>query len=177
MRHNGPLTYTSAFRFENFYGEIRNSFVPGTNSTLKQIMQKFMLKRTLIHSCSPPIFISPKDTALECNSLVYTFENEAYKIYKVTDTRKNMLKCQTIGKLPATFKEIPALNWSSIGVFRNGGLSNNTVLLPSKKSPRKSTQSRKISNNLSKKYIIREITSTNKYVSFCVLITHISIYY
>lgn len=52
MREQGPLTQTSAYSFENFYGEIRNSFVPGTISPLKQIMKKVFLKRKLIsHSC------------------------------------------------------------------------------------------------------------------------------
>ena len=35
MRFHGPLTETSAFPFESFYGELRNSFVPGAPSTLK----------------------------------------------------------------------------------------------------------------------------------------------
>lgn len=47
MRALGPLTETSAFGFESFYGEMRNCFSPGTNSPLKQIMQKVLLKRTI----------------------------------------------------------------------------------------------------------------------------------
>ena len=45
MRTNGPLPNTSAFCFENFYGEVRNSFVPGTQSTLKQILQTVLIKK------------------------------------------------------------------------------------------------------------------------------------
>ena len=37
MRKHGPLTETSAFIFESFYGEMRRAFVPGTVSPLKQI--------------------------------------------------------------------------------------------------------------------------------------------
>ena len=48
MREKGPLPQTSAFCFENFYGEVRNSFVPGTQSTLKQILQSVLIL-SLIH--------------------------------------------------------------------------------------------------------------------------------
>ena len=40
MRFHGPLTFTSAFAFESFYGEIRNAFIPGTQSPLTQIFKK-----------------------------------------------------------------------------------------------------------------------------------------
>ena len=40
MRAHGPLTFTSAFGFESFYGEMRHAFAPGTQSTLKQIFKK-----------------------------------------------------------------------------------------------------------------------------------------
>lgn len=52
IRTHGPLTETSAFKFEAFYGEMRRSFVPGTISPMKQALQNIMLKRTLTpHSC------------------------------------------------------------------------------------------------------------------------------
>ena len=82
MRAKGPLTDTSAFKFESFYGELRNSFQPGTISPLKQMLQAVLLKRTLgYHCCQLSIHYSPKDTALECNSLIYTFENNTYKCF------------------------------------------------------------------------------------------------
>ena len=51
MRYHGPLTFTSAFGFESFYGELRNSFTPGTQSTLKQCLEKVYLKRNLSYHC------------------------------------------------------------------------------------------------------------------------------
>ena len=36
---------TSAFKFESFYGELRRSFVSGTPSTLKQMLQTVYLRR------------------------------------------------------------------------------------------------------------------------------------
>lgn len=57
IRDQGPLTATLAFGFENFYGELRHAFVPGTPSPLKQMMQKILLKRQLIkHQCKPKFF-------------------------------------------------------------------------------------------------------------------------
>ena len=52
MRYHGPLTLTSAFPFESFYGELRNAFVPGTTSTLKQIISNVLIKRAISpHKC------------------------------------------------------------------------------------------------------------------------------
>ena len=125
MRSKGPLTKTSAFCFENFYGEVRNSFVPGTQSTLKQILQTVLIKKFLVkHYCSPITIISENDTALECNSLIYTYIDGNYKIYQVISQSEEIYNCHTMGKLPVSFKELPLINWSSIGVFRKGGLSN-----------------------------------------------------
>ena len=65
MRQKGPLTFTSAFIFENFYGELRNSFVPGTPSPVKQMMETVILKRSLSHHCCQnTIFFSHKNTCL-----------------------------------------------------------------------------------------------------------------
>ena len=44
IRENGPLTFTSAFPFESFYGEIRHAFQPGTQSPLIQIFRKHFVE-------------------------------------------------------------------------------------------------------------------------------------
>ena len=125
MRNNGPLSETSAFPFESFYGELRNSFTPGTNSTLKQIFSKSLLKRSLaFHSCSLPIHISNKDTALECNSLVYTKSHNCIQMYKIIDIEDDVITCYKQGKITANFNELPNTNWSSIGVFEKGALTS-----------------------------------------------------
>ena len=82
MRVHGPLTLTSAFGFESFYGEMRHSFTPGTASPLKQIMEKILIKRAIgPHCCKPSIFYSPKDSSMESNSHVYTFNENDYNFF------------------------------------------------------------------------------------------------
>ena len=119
MRFHGPLTMTSSFPFESFYGELRQAFVPGTQSPLKQIFEKVMAKKVLEnHVCQIPIFFSDHDTALECNTLIYTFSDLQYHLYKVVKEEKEMLKCRRITHIPATFSEVPRkLDWAKIGVF------------------------------------------------------------
>ena len=95
MRYHGPLTFTSAFPFESFYGELRRAFVPGTVSTLKQIMSNVLIKRTITkHSCIQDIYISEKDTSMECNSLIYCFSDLKYRLYQVQSIDGNRLLCK-----------------------------------------------------------------------------------
>lgn len=129
MRALGPLTENSAFIFENFYGEMRRAFTPGTNSTLKQIMQKTYLKRSFsYHKCEKSIFYSAKDTALERNSLVYIFDGEQYLMYQIIEIENNnTFICNVQGRLEIEFNEATELNWSKVGVFREGATGNEEV--------------------------------------------------
>lgn len=124
IRAQGPLTETSAFSFENFYGELRKSFTPGTISTLKQIMQKVYLKRThSYHCCEKTIHYSPKDTALETNSLVYIYNNKIYEMYKIIlidENDKNSFHCNVQGNIEIEFNEANDLSWATVGVFKEG---------------------------------------------------------
>ena len=125
MRSLGPFTETSAFPFEAFYAELRNSFQPGTVSVVKQMLQNVLLKRILSnHVCEEKIYLSAKDTALECNSLIYVFENSKHSIFKIKSIENDNLICNQMGnydiKLPCT----PMLDWSSVGVYEKGGLSD-----------------------------------------------------
>ena len=131
IRHHGPLTLTSAFGFESFYGELRHSFVPGTISPLKQIFEKIMLKRSLSHHCcEASIFYSTKETAHESNCVIYTYENNEYSIFKIMSIDKNSFQCLKVGKYETTFTETPTLDWSKIGVFKAGGISDEIVTIP-----------------------------------------------
>ena len=133
MRSKGPLTQTSAFIFEAFYGEMRHSFTPGTQSPLKQILQKVYMKRALSHhTCESSIYLSSKDTNLECNSLIYSFENKKYEMYKIEniDTEdKNMLYCRKQGRYNIQLNETPAIEWNKVGVFQEGALSSEIITL------------------------------------------------
>ena len=129
IRGNDPLTETSAFPYESFYGKLRKSYTPGTVSTTKQILKNVYLKRALSkHQCDNQITITAHDTALESNSSIYTFKNQSYQFYKVIDIAQNgVLTCHVQGKYPCTFSETNNLNWSQVGVFLKGGLLKNVV--------------------------------------------------
>ena len=80
IRGKHPLTARSAFKFENFYSEMKNLFQPGTRAPLKQILQNTFMKRTLEHhSCSKSIkysCVKVPNSGMENNSMVYVFNEE-----------------------------------------------------------------------------------------------------
>ena len=130
IRAHGPLTLTSAFGFENFYGELKNSFVAGTCSPLKQMMQQILLKRTLsYHSCAPPIVYTNHETELECNNLIYTYRLGEYKFYKINDIENDnkIFKCHEIEIAPYVFTDTPDLRWEDVGVFEEQSIHSEIV--------------------------------------------------
>ena len=132
IRNNMPLTETSAFQFENFYSELRHSYAPGTPSTLKQIFQSTLLRRILGHHCCiEDIFYSKKDTELECNSLVYCYENGQHNMFKIKEMSANTeeIICTKQGRYTTTFIEKPTLPWGTIGVYEVGGTLNDQVTI------------------------------------------------
>lgn len=134
MRYHGPLTLTSAFEFESFYGEIRNSFTPGTPSNLKQIFKQIIMKRTLgYHCCQNSIYYSDHETALQNDTLIYTFENGTHKMYKIFKVEETFLVCKQLGRYNYVFKEMPKLNCSHIGIYTKGLLSSEEINIPKKK--------------------------------------------
>ena len=125
MKSSGPLTETSAFCFESFYAELRRAFVPGTVSVVKQMFQNVLLKRTLSHHvCEEKMILKEKDTALECNSLIYVYENNSHVIYKIKSIDNETLTCNQLGNFEIELPCTPMLNWSTVGVYRKGGLSS-----------------------------------------------------
>ena len=134
IRSQGPLTETSAFIFESFYGKLRNAFRPGTMSVVKQMMQTIMLKRILAkHVCSESIFLRVKETAMECNSLIYVYESQQHVIYKIKEIQeKNHLICNRLGNHEIVLENTHMLNWSSVGVYKKGGLSSIDIIVPRK---------------------------------------------
>ena len=138
IRHHGPLTFTSAFSFESFYGEIRNSFVPGTQSTLKQIFKKILMKRTLTqHTCANSIHYSAHETPLENNSLIYCFKDLSHKFYQITEVHNDYVLCNPQGKKPHTFPDLQNYNFSELGIYAKGLKSDEIVKIPKKKSTEK----------------------------------------
>ena len=130
IRGDNPLTESSAFKFESFYAELRNSFTPGTVSPLKQMLQKIVLRRSLAHHCCQnSLFFSSNDTSLECNSLIYCFINNTHVIYSIQSIDGDIFSCFIHGRFPCHFNDTSCLPWSSIGVYKLGPLSNTIVLV------------------------------------------------
>ena len=128
MRHHGPLTFTSAFAFEAFYSEIRNSFVPGSPSTLKQIFRKILLKRALTkHTCENSIYYSDHETAMENNTMIYCFKDLTHKIYKISEVHSDHVICHQVGKKKHTFPELPSFDFSKVGIYSKGLQSNEKI--------------------------------------------------
>ena len=135
IRTQGPLTESSAFIFESFYAELRNAFKPGTVSVLKQMFQTVLLKRLLSnHICIEKMYFREKDTALECNSIIYVYESNRHSVYKIKSIPENdnNLICNQLGNHDIEFRNTNMLNWSSVGVYRKGGLSSINVIIPKK---------------------------------------------
>ena len=128
IRHKGPLTSTSAFCFEAFYGEIRNSFVPGTQSTLKQIFKKVLLKRALTyHTCENSIYYSDHETAMENNTLIYCYKDQTHKIFKVFEVTDTHVICFKQGRTIYSFPDLPNYDFSKVGVYKKGLISDEKV--------------------------------------------------
>ena len=137
IRGNEPLTSRSAFIFENFYGEMKNLFCPGTISPLKQILKNCIMKRLLQpHHCSSPIKYSSMppleklNIGKENNYCIYTLKHNEHCIYNiVSDNGDNTFTCVKQGKFEAKFNELKKLNWSQVGVYEIGPICDEPVVI------------------------------------------------
>ena len=133
IRGKEPLTARSAFKFENYYAEMKNLFQPGTRSPLKQVLQNTMMKRSLEHhSCSKNIkysCVKEPNTGMENNSMVYIFnDKKEYEFYNITKINENQTyECTRQGRFEYDCELTPEINWSSVGVFKIGP-SDNTIV-------------------------------------------------
>ena len=144
IRGDEPLTYRSAFQFENFFSEIRNLFQPGTVSPLKQILQNCFVKRILEHHvCEKETYFAPEkkpkpgvklNPGKENNHLIYTFNKDntitMYSIIEIIN--HNHFKCNVQGKFPLNLALIPEYDWSTVGVFKVGPRSEETKIVKRK---------------------------------------------
>ena len=137
LRCNGPVTETSAFVFESFYGEMRNCFVPGTISPLKQIFSKVLLKRILgNHCCEIPISFADHETSLQNDTLIYVWEDNCHNMYLIKEVQDNQLICNTIEKEEIEFEEVPTtikLNWKAVGVYKKIAVREEEEIIVDKK--------------------------------------------
>lgn len=129
MKGNRPLTYKSAFKFESFFSEMRELFHAGSISPLKQILQNCYIKRLLeYHVCEKTTFFKPenkKNPGKENNHLVYIFdENQKFTFYSIQEIiDDDHFRCYIQGKFNVKFALTPEYNWSNIGVFKAGPIS------------------------------------------------------
>ena len=125
VRKRGKLTDTSTFKHESYYGEMRASYVTGTASTGKQILQNAYIRRSLPHNhCRKPLKFSPKDTTRTSNKYVYVFKNNSYKFFVIKSVlRDGQFSCVQFGKRSYNPTEV-SFDWSSVGVFRKSGETN-----------------------------------------------------
>ena len=135
IRGNRPLTYKSAFKFESFFSEMRELFHAGSVSPTKQILQNCYMKRILEHHvCQKSTFFKPEKQpvqgkkftpAKENNSLVYIFnENQTYTFYCIKEiVDQDNFQCYVQVKFPVKMPLTPEYNWSKVGVFKAGPIS------------------------------------------------------
>lgn len=132
VRGDKPLPEKSAFKFENFYSELRNLFQPGTNSPTKQILQNCYMKKQLeFHCCEKSIFYDTEKKGKEDNSLVYYVdENNVYQLFRIIKVNSNgTLTCQPQGRHPFQTDIARELKWEGVGVFRVGPFSTEEVVI------------------------------------------------
>lgn len=141
IRGHRPLTFKSAFKFESFFSEMKNLFHPGTVSSIKQVLQNCFVKRILEnHYCEKTIFFSPEKKPIpgikfnpgkENNSLIYTTNDDnAVKMYVIQEIiDENHFNCKAQGKFKLNFPLVKEYNWSNVGVFRLGPVSEDLTII------------------------------------------------
>ena len=138
IKGSRPLTHKSAFKFESFFAEMRQLFHPGSVSTVKQILQNCYVKRQLKHhTCEKTTFFKPEKKAkpgvklnpgMENNHSIYVYnENETISMYSIQEVIDNdNFLCKIQGKFKIKFPLTPKYDWSTVGVFKEGPVSDET---------------------------------------------------
>ena len=130
-----PLTSKSAFKYEDFYAEVRNLFQPGTIAPSKQILKDCYMKRYLEnHNCEKSIFYDIEKSGKENNSLVYIFdENKKYNFYNIIEKiDDNNFLCNAQGRFIYKSDVLKDVDWEKVGVFKIGPYSNETFTIKRK---------------------------------------------
>ena len=136
IRGDEPLTEKSAFKYENFYSELRNLYQPGTLSTTKQMLSNCYMKRQLEkHNCQKSIHYDIEKQGKENNSLVYYMDqNNKYQFFKIIKVHNNgNVTCNPQGRQLYNNDLVKNLKWEQVGVFKLGPFSNEEIILPIKK--------------------------------------------
>ena len=147
IRGSQPLTFKSAFKFESFFSEMKNLYVPGTMSTPKQILKNTYVKRSLeFHKCEKTIFYDCKKNpepgkpflpGLENNYLIYITneqnDHEMYQIIEFDQHDPDLVRCIKQGKFEFKNPLTPGINWSQVGIYKLGPTLSEELHVISKK--------------------------------------------
>jgi hypothetical protein len=118
------LTETSAFMNESYFAELKNDFRPGTTSTGKQAMRSAYAKKLSGHKCTNSLFLQswvPSKLGKSNNSLVFTFQNATFQLYRLTVATQpdcDFVVGQKIQVEPFD-PDMDLPNFNTIGVFLN----------------------------------------------------------
>ena len=131
IRGDRPLTEKSAFKFESFFSEMRQLFHPGTVSPLKQVLQNCFVKRLLhSHRCEKQTYYCAdkpqKKESKENNHLVYIYNQEerSRTLYNIVEiVSDDEFCCNIQGKFTFQCPLTPDYNWSTVGIYRMGAIS------------------------------------------------------
>lgn len=135
IRGNQPLTEKSAFKFENFYSELKNLFQPGTTSPSKQIIKNCFMKRLLDnHCCEKSIYYDVEKSGRENNYMIYQFdENKEYQFFNIIKKiDNNNFLCNPQGRFTDNCPITSDLDWDKVGVFSQGPFSTEEILIERK---------------------------------------------
>ncbi len=86
VRELGPLTETSAFRFEDQYQTLKEAFVSGTMSTGLQAMENLYLGLRQDHRCRKSVNLMGRKTSKVNDRVVYLKSKKVVEISGVYDT-------------------------------------------------------------------------------------------
>ena len=135
IRGDEPLTSSSAFKFENFYSELRNLFQPGTISPSKQILRNCYMKRLLEnHNCEKSIKFDTEKKGKECNSRIYCIdENKELQFFNIIKKNDNgSFTCNPQGRHIFKSELTKDLKWENVGVFKVGPYADEEVIITRK---------------------------------------------
>ena len=95
-----------------------------TGNVSKQIMQRMLLKKFRpYHSCAAkmkPVRVST--TAKTRDDLVYTYDNDRYQFYQVTDVEDGQLVCTEFNMGEKIFCRHVTLDFGVVGVYEYYGM-------------------------------------------------------
>ena len=80
VRRHGPLTATSAVRFEDSYGDLKTCYKPGTPSMGIQMMKNSLIKVQWEHKCKKTHYLGRKVTSKVDDRFVYTSAGQVVEL-------------------------------------------------------------------------------------------------